>query len=834
MEDYDKIKFGSLLHDVGKFTYRTHQQIKHELAGEIFNQQYIPEEISKNLIGLIQGESDWGKNSMVFSIIKIGDWLASAERTDLIDNENIDVLKKPLLSIFNQISLKESKKSTEFRYIPGPINPANEKFMPTAELTDDKTKELYKNGLWEEFTKDMEELKNKKLQNDVYFEHMLNIFKKHFCRIPSATYKSIGDISLYDHSRAACAISCALFKEYREGNKKEEDIYRIKKNISNRYQKEKLNKNKEYDKEVLKEEWFSLIHGDMSGIQKFIYTISSKDALKTLKGRSAFLVILNEFLALDLVNRLDLPRTNIILCGGGHIYILAHKKALEKLGEIRKEINKTLLEFFQGKLYLAIDGIPLKIDDFDKENFSDKWLEVSKKTGLRKRKKFEGIITDDFFKPKEIYGDLKKVLPCSICNKEVKFNKGELYYKDEGGSFKDYVEDFSTDIADEIRYCRECKSFVDFYNILRGTKLTYEKLVNLFPVLEKFCVKPNQYEFYIKDYNKIPFKFFPTVLPLKDNSVLSFEELAEQAVYSDGRGTKKIGVLKMDVDNLGKIFKDGLNKNKSISRVATLSSEISLFFEGFINELLKQEEYKNSVYLIYAGGDDTFAVGAWNKIINFAKDVYLKFREFTSYNPDITLSAGIIIVNPHYPISRAAYEAEEALEKAKGFSDNILDKNRICLFNEVFKWDVFEHDLSEFKKLLNKEDYINEVFEELNEFQIVYYLKEMLIEMINKGVSRGFLQRVKTAVKGFDNILKESIKGRIDVPKVWRLKYHIVRNYDKKNHPEVYEFARFIDLVVIHNLRAIKQQKNNQKLNLIKNVNIFSVAARIAELETKK
>ena len=60
---------------------------------------------------------------------------------------------------------------------------------------------------------------------------------------------------------------------------------------------------------------------------------------------------------------------------------------------------------------------------------------------------------------------------------------------------------------------------------------------------------------------------------------LYFSHLAEIS-----KGTNKMGILKMDVDNLGKIFSRGL-ENPSISRVSTLSSFMDLFFSGYINQI---------------------------------------------------------------------------------------------------------------------------------------------------------------------------------------------------------------------------------------------------------
>jgi CRISPR-associated protein Csm1 len=837
MDDYDKIKFGALLHDVGKFSFRTHQEIKHELAGEIFNQQYIPEDISNELIGIINPESVWGRNNTPFSFVKVGDWLASAERTKLsvkeIEQEEMEnareVIKKPLKSIFCNLFLNKNKDNPNKIYFPHWLElesgEETDSIIPQS-VPEDKEEIIrrYKRDLWKKFIDDINSL-NSVYDGikDNYFHSLLYTFKKHFTFIPSAAWVDVPDVSLYDHIKTSCAISCSLYKELQNDGKK---ILDIKEGLSNRFLK------KESESDLLEEEHFSLIHGDLSGIQKFIYTISTEHALKTLKGRSAFLVLLNELLALHVLNKLELPITNILFSGGGHFYILAPRSALDKLQDIREEINRLLLNEFEGKLYLAIAGVPLNYVDFDKERFSNKWEDVSKETAEFKRKKFKELFDDDFFTPKEVTKEIGKAKNCSICNKELPFEKGYIWYMDEKGVFKDYDE--GVDISNEIRYCRYCKSFVEFSRYLKDLstkkepKLLFSKIKEIFntSLFDNLTIKDKQFEFYLNSTEEVPFKFFPLGIPVEDGKIIDFGQLAQKA-----KGTKKLAILKMDVDNLGKIFTFGLGKNKTISRVSTLSSMMSLFFEGYINTIINKKDYKDKIYLIYAGGDDTLAVGTWNDIIEFAKDIYLNFRKFTCCDKDVTLSAAIVFMDAHYPISRAAEEVEEELSKAKHSGKDEYDKNRISILGEVFKWDYFEDNFNKFK---NKLKGINKsglkAFEDLNEFQLVYYLYKYLADLIGKEyVSSGFLHRIMLAVKGFDRILKDSLTGEADVPRIWRLKYHIVRNYENKDcYDEVLGISNFIDIVVKHNLE--NRNKENEK---IKNVNMFSVAARLAEMETR-
>ena len=94
---------------------------------------------------------------------------------------------------------------------------------------------------------------------------------------------------------------------------------------------------------------------DISGIQKFIYTINSKKALKTLRSRSFYVEMLMEHFISKLLSGCGLYRSNLIYSGGGHCYILLPNTS--KVKEIVKmftvSVNQWLLERFNTLLYIA-------------------------------------------------------------------------------------------------------------------------------------------------------------------------------------------------------------------------------------------------------------------------------------------------------------------------------------------------------------------------------------------------------------------------------------------------------------------------------------------------
>ncbi|MGQ9629721.1 MAG: type III-A CRISPR-associated protein Cas10/Csm1 [bacterium] len=174
-------------------------------------------------------------------------------------------------------------------------------------------------------------------------------------------------------------------------------------------------------------------------------------------------------------------------------------------------------------------------------------------------------------------------------------------------------------------------------------------------------------------------------------------------------GDPRLGVLKMDVDYLGLIFEIGFDKeegesDESISRISTLSRMLDVFFSGYINKICERQfdEWKKKVsdlgnknaeyidkisnifYIVYSGGDDLLILGPWSEMPHLARTICEEFREYTCSNPNITLSGGIFLCKPKFPINRFASLAGGELEKSKGGG-----RNRITFFQETLEWDRF-------------------------------------------------------------------------------------------------------------------------------------------------
>jgi CRISPR-associated protein Csm1 len=158
---------------------------------------------------------------------------------------------------------------------------------------------------------------------------------------------------------------------------------------------------------------------------------------------------------------------------------------------------------------------------------------------------------------------------------------------------------------------------------------------------------------------------------INQKTLRTFEEMCDDTNLS------RLGVLRMDVDNLGKIFKEGLpNGRATLSRYAALSRSFDYFFSGYLNTIWNEVDPNNS-FIIYSGGDDVFIVARWDVAIALAKRIRTDFAEFTCQNPNFTISCGISIIPPKYPIMKGAEESAKEENKAKNHTCVNTSKNSI-------------------------------------------------------------------------------------------------------------------------------------------------------------
>ena len=460
----------------------------------------------------------------------------------------------------------------------------------------------------------------------------------------------------------------------------------------------------------------TLIAGGLSGIQKFIYTISSDGALKSLRARSFYLELVTEEVVQQLLEVLELPRTNVIYAGGGNLYILAEVgQTKEKVEQVRQQFNQWLFKEFQGKVFLALDCKEFKtealeyqetkITNKDKKNFAYYWSEATKQLASQKAQKFSEQI-GELLEANHAYE------PCRVCHRDDVKTLKPLNQEEEdsalacgtcrrmyrlGGQLLRVEAIVRSQREEKIPHAIGKLSFSScYYYLLDSSEVNDIQDDETVFLINNWTVKHyrqnNTINLLLGNYGR------PSQIP-EESGFMRTSEMAEKA-----RGIKRVGYLRMDVDRLGRIFAEGLDKKQTLPRIGGLSRLMSYFFKVYLNSLAKSrqtnfleqcqtiEVLKRTKYLseddrlnllfIYAGGDDLFICGRWNEVVEFGFDVYQCFRAYTGHHPDITLSGGISLAVPKFPLYQAAAESGKAEDAAK---DNGRDS--LGLFGQVFKWD---------------------------------------------------------------------------------------------------------------------------------------------------
>lgn len=589
-----------------------------------------------------------------------------------------------LISVFSNISLDKNNGNKD-SYVP----------LSKLELTDsiypenDKCMDLNYKSLWNEFINELDLL-------HVYddFNTILALLKKYTSTI---CYK--GDISLFNHLKTTNALSNCLY----------------------------LNLNHKTDTPFL------VINGDISGIQKFIYKVSSPKKAqngmsKRLRGRSLYLTLLIESIANNIISKLNLDSTNILFCGGGRFTIIApnNSESIAILNKLNDEINREFIDKFNAELYLILAYQEASFDDLN--NFAEIFSNLNLLSSQNKKHKFinniQYLFNSEIKIPKKL---------CVVCGNGI----SDGCFCDECESHKE----LGTAIANAnylIVYSGYKKSKFHIF----GNNYVFKKSKN--DVIKFFNTNlNNHFNLYkLNDSNfldcidniennnvSFDFRFIANNVPSIDNKPLYFEHLAKIS-----KGADKLGILKMDIDNLGKIFAQGFsktNEKSNIFRVSSLSFYLDLFFSGMINEVIKKFkvysdcgiykdnfhekklkfelssnskkfEYKkvykakenfqvpkelekyafSTIYIAYSGGDDLLVIGPYDDIIEFSKEFRLKFKQWTGCNKHITISAGIALFNSKFPIGKSARIADDYLELSKS-----CGRDKITLFNQTMGWE---------------------------------------------------------------------------------------------------------------------------------------------------
>lgn len=719
MKEKEILIKGALLHDIGKVCYRAmNKRINHSKLGGDFLEQYLKSnEETERLLNCVRyhhkdylQKAKLDKNDLAYIVYEADNIASGMDRRENEGEEKGFDPKLNLDSIFSVFySDKEIQVANKYPLIYKDINKAFNYPRKDISLATNSNYEALLNKIKSHFiTKDI---------NQISINQLLQIIEEGFSYVPSSTNRAeVCDISLYVHSKITSAVASCM-KLYFD----EQQIQDYKKYCFNSGSKIFRN-----------EKIYLLVSGDISGIQDFIYTIPSKGALKTLRGRSLYIDLLLEEFIDEYLEQIGLSRANVLYSGGGHFYILAPniedtKKAIDKL---QAKMNRWLMENIGINLYLAIGMAECSANNLMKSEAQGNLFAIVNKK-LKDDKTIRYSKDEDFleyiFNVEKEKDTAKK--ECNICHNLVdklwKYNSDEeiacefclnLYKLGQDILTQDLVFVISEEKIDGgIKIFGKDKDLYMYAVNIEDIDMFKGKILRIYSK-NNLLENDLAIRLYLADYSA----------KNENDEVMTFDDLAKSSCKID-KGIKRLGVLRLDVDDLGIAFSSGFVSDKdkiednlryaTLSRYADLSKDISMFFKVAINKIcagdltggvdFEEKAFnifgiakapKRKVNIIYAGGDDLFLVGAWDEVLEVAIDINRAFKQFT--NGKLTLSAGMAMFSPTYPISKMAEIAGLLVQMSKSKKD----KNSIALFGmetnlkangqleckHIYTWEDFE------------------------------------------------------------------------------------------------------------------------------------------------
>ena len=740
-----RMAFSALIHDIGKFAerakidissaekeknthiycpynqkgrYHTHIHAAYTGVAIDLIEKYLP---AINNTDTFPFQTDDKDNSIINAaakhhrpdtylqyIISTADRLSSAfERTKyeeyngIADSENYQQAR--LIPLFEKLFAADNKNDFKYRY-PIQILSA-ESIFPVAKqnITEEQAEQEYKN-LWNCFMQDIIKTGHRDNWN-LWLDSFDTLYSVYTQNIPSSSYKTLADVSLYDHSKSTAALATALWRYHYEMHTET---------------KEAVNEDKKNK--------FLLIQGDVSGIQNFIFEAGKntrKKAYKLLRGRSFMISLFSECAALKIMDTLGLPSTSQIMNAAGKFVIVAPNtpETVKAVTELKQQFSDWFKKEYYGLITVGIATVEASQSDFENKNFYLLQERIYQSLSTIKMQKFDlcNKKTDftDFF---EEYSDNK-----GICCFDGKMPAQEA----DGDTDDGYVCRRCADIL-TIGECltRQNRIYISRAPIDNGLQtdilgfyVGWQKTSDTVRIWDISLPKPNDESL----FNGVARRYINAYIPrfcdddlqraiykndetVKLDQPKTFSHLAlENCTVKDGKSVTKPALMcvKGDIDNLGLILQSGI-KNTTFATMSGLSRQINNFFAIWLpSECLSESKAKN-IYTVFAGGDDFYLIGPWLDMVEILPKIRRCFENYVCHNQRITFSVGMCMTRSGDDVVSMSSMAEDALDKAKKREiANETVKNAVCCFGQVVSYE-------EYSDLLQKADKLDEFYQRYN------------------------------------------------------------------------------------------------------------------------
>lgn len=462
-----------------------------------------------------------------------------------------------------------------------------------------------------------------------------------------------------------------------------------------------------------------LIGASVSGIQTYLYDIISKNAAKLLKGRSFYVQLLTDSLLDELLKHLDLPPYSVVYSSGGGFYVIAPDTSdIKARAGIFFETAATQI-YEKHKTTLFVDWE--LSGAFDSDSHIDAvWDDLLRLLNRRKYKRLagNGFLQGKFFEPAEFGGTAEKD---RITNVELDGEEG-INIADEGEP-----EIRISELTNAQIKTGQALRNANFWatsrqtSFLEGYRFEIKDPFGKYHWLEAEFKNPRG-EGQLRTINQItvdiPAVFYGgNKIPLIEKADLDNWKSNERKPHigtpkmfdqlAQGTGLDRLGVLRMDVDSLGKILSEnaGAAYGLNLARYAAISRSLDWFFKGYLNTLHKK--FHQHTIIVYSGGDDLFILGRWREVLEFAIEIRQEFKRWVCDNSKLTISGGMAVVPGKFPVMQASKMAEKAEDAAKDhglpeapeiLQEIIRTKNSFTLFNVPLHWETEFRMVEELKE----------------------------------------------------------------------------------------------------------------------------------------
>ena len=431
-------------------------------------------------------------------------------------------------------------------------------------------------------------------------------------------------------------------------------------------------------------------------VAAFVVTLadqeSNKGAAKILRGRSFQVSLFTELAALKILNVCKLPTTSQMMNAAGKFLIVAPntEEVKNAIKQVQSELNQWFIKETYGLIGLGIAVQSAKCSDFEQNNYKELVKKLFQNLEEQKLKRLD--LTDTTQSVQEVeypngVCEMNSFFPAQtgkersvISEDQIKI--GEMLSKKQRIIIADINADINHKYETQILKLPIFGFKVIFTNSREDTKeFGYPvKLLQIHRFWDFSLPKDTN----AKIWNGYARRYINAYVPFdEEGKIITFEDIETQ-----DKGQKALMTLKGDVDNLGTIFQEGI-RSANIAKMAALSRQMNLFFSLWLPAYCAEQS--QSMYTVFAGGDDFFLIGPWYSTQKLAHAMQQAFSRYVAENPEIHFSVGMVMSKSNIPVPRLGDLAEEALEKSKGIDkgekvSTAEGKNAVTIFNRSVKW----------------------------------------------------------------------------------------------------------------------------------------------------